>query len=360
MRRVYIIGTGFIGTYHARAVESLPDDAGLKAADPNPEARESFAEEFPDADLYEDAEQMIEEPARDSDVLVVATPPFVRRDLAVAGLESGRHVLCEKPFAMNRQEAADILGAARRNDRLVGTATARHTGYPHTDAVRELVQNGEIGRPYHVTFVDRARRSRTGIEYQPEHHWPLDRSKAGGGILMNWGAYDFATLNYVLDPDRVDVNQAWTETPETDHDLPDDVTYDVEQHAGASMRYHTDDSEVAVRYERADCTHGEQTWRFEIEGTEGAVRWNWKDCRGTVSLTLQHDDGNEPREAERTFDVGEPDPQSRPLVFFDRRIRGEGAPIPVNEQAAFNFSCIRTVYEAAETGDPAVADRSDL
>jgi predicted dehydrogenase len=360
MKRIYLVGTGFIGTYHAEAVDSLPEDARLSAADPNPAARESFAEEFPDADLYEDAERMLEEPARDSDILVVATPPFARRDLAVAGLESGRHVLCEKPFAMNRDEAADILDAARRNDRLVGTATARHVAYPHTEAVRELLRKGEIGRPYHVTFVDRARRARTGIEYQPESRWPLDSSRAGGGILMNWGAYDFATLNYVLDPDRVDVDQAWTETPEADHDLPDDVTYDVEQHAGASMRYYTDDAEVAVRYERADCTHGEQTWRFEIEGTEGAVRWNWKDCRGTVSLTLQYDDGNEPREEERTFEVGEPDPQARPLVFFDRRVRGEDALIPVNERAAFNFACIQSVYEVAETSEPTSVDPTDL
>lgn len=360
MRRVYIVGTGFIGAYHARAVDALPDETRVKAADPNPDALETFAEEFPAADVYEDAHRMIDEESHESDILVVATPPVVRREFAVAGLESGRHVLCEKPFAMSRAQAAEILAAARTNDRLVGTTTARHVAYPHTEAVRDVVRDGDLGRPYHVTFVDRARRSRTGIEYQPESRWPLDLSKAGGGILMNWGAYDFAAMNYVLDPERVRVNQAWTATPVTDHGLPADVTYDVEQHAGASMRYHVDGATVPVRYERADCTHGEQTARFEIEGTDGAVRWNWKDCQGTVSLTLQYDDDNEPQEETRTFDVGEPGPQARPLVNFDRRIRGEAAMIPVNEQAAFNLACIRAVYEVASTNEPAIVDRSAL
>lgn len=360
MKRIYIVGVGFIGMHHARAVEALSDEVQLKATDSSPEARKSFAKKFPDADLFENAEQMLDEPSRDSDILVVAPPPFVHRDIAVAGLESGRHVLCEKPLAMTRDEAADILSAARKNNRLVGAATPRHVAYAHTEAVRELVSDGELGRPYHVTFVDRTRRNRTGIEYQPESRWPLNRSKAGGGVLMNLGTYDFALLNYVLDPDRVEVNQAWTETPETDHSLPDDVTYDVEQHAGASMRYHTDAAEVAVRYERADCTHGQETSRLEIEGTEGAVRWDWKDCQGTVSLTLQYDDDNEPHEDERTFNVGGPDPQSRPLVYFDRRIRGEDAPIPVNEQAAFNLSCIRAVYEVAETRNPITTVFSNL
>lgn len=360
MRRVYIVGTGFIGTYHARAVGALPDDAKIKAADPSAEAREAFAAEFPEAELHETAEQLLEEPARESDILVVATPPFVRRDLAVAGLESGRHVLCEKPLAMTRAEGADILAAARRNDRLIGTATARHVAYPHTAAVRDLVRDGELGRPYHATFVDRANRARTGIEYQPEHRWPLDRSKAGGGILMNWGTYDFATLNHVLEPERVAVDQAWTATPDTDHGLPADVVYDVEQHAGAALRYVRDGTEVPVTYERADCTHGEATTRFEIEGTDGAVRWNWKDNHDTVSLTLGYDDDNEPARAERTFEVGEPDFLSRPLVFFDRRVRGGDAVIPVNEAAVFNFACIRAVYEVAETGEPTVVDRSAL
>jgi predicted dehydrogenase len=360
MGRVYIVGTGFIGRHHADAVAELPADPRCKGADPDPEARAAFADAFPDAEVYEDPEAMLAEPANEDDIVVLATPPVARRDLAVAALESGRHVLCEKPFAMSREEASDILTAARRHDRLVGTATARHAAYPHTEAVRDLIVNGEVGRPYHATFIDRARRARTGIEYQPERRWPLDESIAGGGVLMNWGAYDFATLNHVLSPRRVTVDQAWVESPETDHDLPEDRTYDVEQHAGASMRYETDTGgwTVAVTYERADCTHGTEDRRFEIEGTEGAVRWNWKDCHGTVSLVRQFDAAAEPREEERTFEVEDPAPGSRPLVFFDRRVRGEDAFIPVNEQAVFNLACIRSVYEVAETGEPTVVDRS--
>lgn len=361
MKRVYIAGAGFIGKKYAQAAGTLPADVRLKAADPNPNALDSFGEEFPGSELYADVERMLEEEPRDSDIVVIGTPPFARRDLAISGLESGRHVLCEKPFAIDRSEAMEILDAARTNDRLVGTATARYLGVPHTEAVRELLREGALGRPYHVTFIDRKPRSRTGIEYQPESKWPLDRSKAGGGILMNWGTYDFAILNHVLEPHRVTVTDAWTEIPETDHDLPDDVTNDVEQHAGASIHYHRDDCRINVRYERADCIHGEPGSHFQIEGTNAAVKWNWKDFRAPMSLTFMYDDGNEPRQEKRTFESdNELGPGAKPLIYFDRRIRGESAPIPLNENAVFNHACIRGVYEVAENGRSTTIELSEI
>jgi len=353
-RTVYLAGAGFIAHHHARAAASLPNGVAVSAADPSPAAREEFNAEFPHADLYEDVKEMLDAPASENDIVVVAAPPFARRDLAMAAIESGRHVLCEKPLAMNVREAEELLAAGRNRDLVIGSAAGRFLGDGHTDAVRAAVREQALGDPYHATWVDRSRRSRTGIEHQPESHWPLDASRAGGGVLMNWGCYDLATLNHVLDPERVDVLAAWTATPETGHDLPEDVTNDVEQHAGAALRYHRPDgSTVAVTYERADCTHGAERTVFEIEGTAGAIRWDWKafgdDAPG---LTRCFDEDNEPREEERTYDPCPHPIHHRPLVFFDRAIRGETAPIPTDERAVFNFACVRALYDVAETGDP--------
>ncbi len=177
---------------------------------------------------------------------------------------------------------------------------------------------------------------------------------------MNWGNYDFATLNYVLNPDEVTVDHAWTVRPETDHDLPDGVAYDVEQHAGAAMRYRAHGEEIAVQYERVDCTHGEPRSFFEIEGRKAAVRWNWKDVYGSVSLTLQYDDDNELREEKRTFKVDDIPSGFRPFVFFNRQRRGEDTPIAVNDWAAFNLVCIRSIYDVDETGTPTTVVRSEF
>lgn len=351
-RTVYIAGAGHVSHQHAEARERLPDEAELAVADPDREAREQFGADFPDARLYADVEAMLEEPVTDGDIFVVATPPFVRRDLAIAGFESNRHVLCEKPLAMNYEEAIDILRAAREHDRLLGVATSRYLGSSHTEAVSRYVDDGTLGSPYHATFVDRLRRKRTGIEYQPESRWPLDSSKSGGGILMNWGNYDFAVLTDVLAPRRVDVIDAWVTAPETDLDLPVDVTNDVEQHAGATLHYHLrDGTTVTVTYERSDCTHGTEHTQFEIEGTEAAVRWDWKETE-TPSLTIATDEDNEPREEEISFARDEDmSVGNRPLVFFDRARRGEDAPQPTNERAVFDFACIRSIYDCAETGE---------
>lgn len=353
-RTVYIAGAGHVAYQYANAREELPDgdEVELAVADPDQEARDQFATEFPDARLYSDAEEMLEEPVTDGDIFVVATPPFIRRNLAIAGFESNRHVLCEKPLAMNREEAIEILDAAREHNRLLGCATSRYLGSSHTEAVSQFVRDGMLGSPYHVTFIDRLRRKRTGIEYQPESRWPLDSSKSGGGILMNWGNYDFAVLTDVLAPRQVDVIDAWMTAPKTDHDLPSDVTNDVEQHAGATLRYHLQDgTTVPVTYERSDCTHGKEHTHFEIEGSEAAVRWNWKDTN-TPSLTLATDKANEPTEKKQKFDEETNLNNSyRPLVFFDKACRGEETPQPTNERAVFDLACIRGIYDCAETGE---------
>lgn len=353
-RTVYMAGAGHVAYHHANAREELPDavDIELAVADPDREARDRFGTKFPDARLYSDADEMLKEPVTENDIFIVATPPFSRRDLAIAGFESNRHVLCEKPLAMSLEEGIELLDAAREHKRLLGCTTSRYLGSSHTEAVSQLIREGAVGSLYHMTFIDRLRRKRTGIEYQPGSRWPLDSSKSGGGILMNWGNYDFAILTDVLAPRQVDIINAWMTSPETEHNLPHHVTNDVEQHAGATLHYHLQDgTTVPVTYERSDCTHGKEHTRFEIEGSKAAVHWDWKDT-DAPSLTLTTDEANEPTEEKERFDQeSDLDNSFRPLVFFDKACRNKEAPQPTNERAVFDFACVRALYDCAETGE---------
>ena len=214
---------------------------------------------------------MLSEPVDPDDFVVVAAPPFTHHEETIAALESGRHVLCEKPLAPTLDETKAMLATAREHDRLLGSCNCRHYRTPGTERVQELIADGEICEPYHVTWITRRQRGRPGIEYQPESKWFLDRSKAGGGIVMDWGPYEFATLEDLLDPASVDVKHAWTAQPETDVD-PGDVPFDVETHGGATLVYRNDERDVQVTYERASGTHGSERNVTEIEGTKGAIR----------------------------------------------------------------------------------------
>ncbi|WP_309120675.1 Gfo/Idh/MocA family oxidoreductase [Paenibacillus sp.] len=75
--RIYLIGAGVIARAHAAAAK-LPEPAALRVADPNPAALESFRDAYPEAAAFDDAAKMLaSEPARDDDIVIVATPPFL-------------------------------------------------------------------------------------------------------------------------------------------------------------------------------------------------------------------------------------------------------------------------------------------
>jgi predicted dehydrogenase len=348
VQRVYLVGAGNIGRSHAGAVQGWDDsiDVKLFAADPDPDARAAFRDEFPAATLYDDSSEMLAEPAADTDIVVIGTPPFLHAPLAIEALESGRHVLCEKPLATSVAEAQEMVSVAESNDRLLGDCSCRHRGKPTTEKVRELVESA-IGDVYHVNFIQRQQRGRAGIEYQPESKWFLDSSRAGGGVLLDWGMYDFGILHDVLPATELEVCQGWQASPETDVD-PDTI-FDVETIGGAALRYTTEDgSYIPVTYERGQCVHGEARTIFEIEGTRGSVAWNWVDGENVVRYF--DEDGSVTSET-HTFSLSQWRGNATPLTYFRQRILGEPAPISLNREAVVNFECIHAIYDAIESGE---------
>ena len=353
--RIYLIGAGYIAREHAAAIPLLPGAASveLAVADPSPVAREGFLERFPGTRVVADATELLAEPARATDIVIVATPPFTHHDLTVRALESGRHVLCEKPLAMDVAEAEAMVAAARTAGRLLGDCSSRFVGLPTTRMVRELVRAGDLGPLSQATFVHRARRARTGIDYLPETTWFLDSRRSGGGVLMDWGCYDLTTLIDVLRPVQVDVASAWSVNPEIAVDLPPGVVYDTDQHVGASLVFHREDGgRVPVVYERAAATHGEERQVVEIEGRRGAVRWDWLDWVGDGSVTITTDRDGQP--AEMTHHPGRPSipAHQRPLIAFATMVRGEPSDSVTGEAALFSFRCLRAIQDAARTGQP--------
>ncbi|WNQ10668.1 Gfo/Idh/MocA family oxidoreductase [Paenibacillus aurantius] len=355
--RFYLIGAGVIGRTHAEAIRKLSLEEGveLKVADPNPQARSSFAELFPEAVVFSDAQEMLSEKAEDDDIVIVGTPPVTHCPLSKLALESGRHVLCEKPLVMNREEAQELLETANKHGRLIGCCSDRFLGLPKMEEVKKIVHSHSLGDIYKVTFVHRSQRSRPGIEYQPESRWFLDRSKCAGGIVMDWGPYDIAVINELLAPVSVKVAAAWTSQPKTQVD-PTDIVYDVEGHVGAMLNCRLKDSrEVRVHYERASCTHGEPYNRVEIEGTLGAVRWS--PYFGSDGVVTTYDEKGEPKSSERLA-ANESGFKflDHPVLFFVRKVRGEESPAIVNDQAVFNFSCLQAIYDCDLSGQPQVVE----
>ncbi len=352
-QKIYLIGAGAIARRHADALCKLPEEALLFVTDVSPDTLAAFRVHFPQAQTFDELEAMLALPAESDDIAIVATPPSSHFELTCRALESGRHVLCEKPLAMSREEAVKMLELARRINRTLGCCSNRFLGLPTTEKVKNLIGAETLGKLYHLTFVNRSQRKRTGVEYQPKSRWFLEKAKSGGGVLMDWGPYDVTTLSNVLSPVRVEVIHAWTAKPDTHLELKG-APNNVEQHVDATLRYHlVNNAVVEVTYERSACTHGGERSLVELEGSRGGVSWDWPWINGARKVAHTYDLDGQTETSVTTFDSDEKiGPMDKPLFYFYQHVHGRTSLALVDGQAVFNFSCIQAIYEAADTGKP--------
>jgi predicted dehydrogenase len=135
-----LVGLGYWGPNLARNFDELADLRWL--CDLSPELRERYGARYPEARLTGDYEDLLADP--ELDAVVVATPTITHYELAKCALEAGKHVLVEKPPAMNAAEADDLAATADESGLVLmpGHLLLYH---PAVEAVKELVDGGELG-----------------------------------------------------------------------------------------------------------------------------------------------------------------------------------------------------------------------
>jgi predicted dehydrogenase len=176
--RLGFLGVGWIGRnrMEALALDGLAQVAAI--ADPQAEALAAAAEVAPEAARAETLEELLE---HELDGIVIATPSALHADQAVAALERGLAVFCQKPLARDAAETQRVLDAARAADRLL----AVDLSYRHVEALRaahEQVASGAIGRPHTIDLVFHN-------AYGPDKPWFTDPELAGGGCLIDLGTH---------------------------------------------------------------------------------------------------------------------------------------------------------------------------
>lgn len=125
----------------------------------------------------------------EADAVYIATPVFLHAPQAIEALEAGRHVLCEKPMAMNYREACSIEECAARTGRKLGIAYYRRA-YPKANRAKELIEAGAIGRP----FLAEA----TSHDWLRQEDWRVDSKMAGGGPLFDIASHRIDLMNYLF------------------------------------------------------------------------------------------------------------------------------------------------------------------
>jgi predicted dehydrogenase len=127
------------------------------------------------------------------DAVYVATPVFLHAPQTIQALRAGKHVLCEKPMAMNEAEARSMLQAAEQSGRTLGVAYYRRT-YPKVQRAKELIAAGVIGKPVFAELTCHEWRDET----DSARSWLLDPAQAGGGPLYDIGSHRIDVLNFLF------------------------------------------------------------------------------------------------------------------------------------------------------------------
>jgi UDP-N-acetyl-2-amino-2-deoxyglucuronate dehydrogenase len=188
-----IIGCGMISSWHAGAIEQI-DGAILKGVtDINKNSRESFAGKF-NASAFDSVEELLK--CEEIDVVCVCTPSGLHAPLAIQVANAGRHIIIEKPMALNLKEAKEIIEACEKNN--VKMAVISQLRFSKSvQQVKAAVENGVLGK---IVMGDVYMKYYRSQEYYNNGGWRGTWKMDGGGALMNQGIHGIDLLQYIMGP----------------------------------------------------------------------------------------------------------------------------------------------------------------
>lgn len=176
--RLGFLGLGWIGLHRMQCVLEAQAGQVVAVADPSEQVRQRAQEVVPQATALATLDELLQQ---DLDGLVIATPSALHAQQALAALDRGIAVFCQKPLARTAAENMAVVEAARRADRLLGCDLS----YRHTEAMRRIrncVVEGELGEVHTVDLVFHN-------TWGPDKSWARDPALAGGGCAIDLGIH---------------------------------------------------------------------------------------------------------------------------------------------------------------------------
>ena len=280
--RVGIIGCGLIGTRRAKValdagdeVVGVADIAADRAAAVAATTQSSWTTSWTELVSRDDL-----------DVVVVSTSNDQLAEASIAALQSGKHVLCEKPLGRNAGEASAIVHAAEAARKLVKVGF-NHRHHPAIAAARGLVDERAIGDVFAIRALY-GHGGRAGYERE----WRADAARSGGGELLDQGVHivDLARwfIGEIAQAHGFVATYHWPIQP-----VEDNAFALLRSGSGGIVSFHT------------SWTQWKNAFRFEILGTEGYLRIDGLGgSYGTEQLTVakRNEDSSPPIETTTSFE----------------------------------------------------------
>jgi predicted dehydrogenase len=317
-----VIGCGFQGQIHVESLQSLPEVEVSAVCDLDRDRAEALARSHGIERVHVDWRELVEQ--NDLDLLTICTMPNTHRDMAVAGAGRGMHVLCEKPMALNADEGAEMVSAARAaGTQLFVGFNMRHMA--RTEAVRNYIAADGLGSP----LAARGWMLAADVPWWGRHYV---KELSGGGALA-------ATAVHVLDLVHWLVGSPLPLTASASMATVFPRKRLLGAPADAAARYDVDDLVFGhIRFEGGFFLSLEGAWTWDVPG------WNY-------SFELVGDRGQAAFDPLRlvTDKDGRPGDVTSEYPFEDAGAMQEAFPLSVRSELAEIIAAIRTGNEPETT-----------
>ena len=165
-------------------VDILPDKARV--------LQEKF--DLKDAKVVTDYRELLADP--ELEAVSVCLPNYLHEPVSVDFLRSGKHVLCEKPIALNSEQALRMQAVAKENGKILNIGVVNRFSTA-VNRIRDIIRSGELGEVYHIYCSFRDCRCIPGMG-----GWFTTKAQSGGGVLIDWGVHFIDLILYCLDNPR--------------------------------------------------------------------------------------------------------------------------------------------------------------
>jgi predicted dehydrogenase len=277
-----VIGVGFIGPSHIEALRRLGFVDVLAIADANEELTKKKAEILNITKAYGDYRALLND--KEIDVVHICSPNHLHYNMIKDSLAAGKHVICEKPFAMDSMEGLELLELSKKTD----LVTALHFNirfYPLVQQAREMIRKQEIGEILAIN----GSYQQDWLFYETDYNWRLEpeysgASRAVADIGSHWldlmeyitgnrvlsACSDFATF-YPFRKKPLMPLETFSGKMMNPYDYKD-IKVTTEDYASVLLRF-DNNAHGSLTVNQVAAGRKNRIY-FEIYGTEGSIAWD--------------------------------------------------------------------------------------
>lgn len=191
--KIGVIGTGNISNLHMAGYTALGNVEVIAACDIDEKRVKDFAKTYGIPNTFTDYNEMLK--MKEIDAVSVTAWNNIHAPASIAALNAGKHVLCEKPLALNAEQALEMVEASKKSGKILMVGFCRRFGN-NAIALKEMIDNGDLGNIYYAKTGCVRRWGNPG-------GWFSDKKRSGGGPVIDLGVHMIDLVRYLSGKPKV-------------------------------------------------------------------------------------------------------------------------------------------------------------